>query len=78
MERRRRYWIELACSAVAGLLAVVTAIVPDWIEEVFHVDPDAGSGTLEWGLVLAFLAVAVLLGVGARREHGRHRRQAAG
>jgi len=77
MNVRRRYWVEVVCSAVAALLGVLTAIVPDWIEEVFHVDPDAGSGALEWGIVVALLAVAITLGQGARREHARAQRQGA-
>jgi hypothetical protein len=77
MHVRRRYWVEVVCSAVAALLGVLTAIVPDWIEEVFHVDPDAGSGALEWGIVLALLAVAITLGQSARREHARAQRQRA-
>jgi hypothetical protein len=77
MHVRRRYWIEVVCSAAAALLGVVTAIVPDWIEEVFHVDPDAGSGALEWGIVLALLAVAIVLGQSARRERARAQRHGA-
>jgi hypothetical protein len=78
MHGRGRFWLEVVCSAVAALLGALTAIVPDWIEEVFHVDPDAGSGALEWGLVVALLAVAITLGQSARREHARARRQGAG
>jgi hypothetical protein len=78
MQLRRRYWLEVVCSAVAGLLGVLTAIVPDWIEEVFHVDPDAGSGALEWGIVVVLLAIAIALGLSARREYARAQRQGAG
>ena len=78
MQLRRRYWLEVVCSVVAGLLGVLTAIVPDWIEEVFHVDPDAGSGALEWGIVVVLLAIAIALGRSARREYARAQRQGAG
>ncbi len=54
---RARFWIELFAAILCGLLAILTLIVKEWIEVVFRVDPDAGSGTAEW------LAV-VLLGVG--------------
>jgi hypothetical protein len=77
MHVRSRYWLEVVCSAVAALLGVLTAVVPDWIEEVFHVDPDAGSGALEWGLFAALLAVAILLGRSARRERARAQRHGA-
>lgn len=78
MHASHRYWLKVVCSAAAALLGVLTAIVPDWIEEVFHVDPDAGSGALEWGLVVALLAVAIALGQSARRQHARAQRQGAG
>ena len=78
MQLRRRYWLEVVCSAVAGLLGVLTAIVPDWIEEVFHVDPDAGSGALEWGIVVVLFAIAIALALSARREYARAQRQGAG
>ena len=78
MQLRRRYWLEAVCSAVTGLLGVLTAIVPDWIEEVFRVDPDAGSGALEWGIVVVLFAIAIALGLSARREYARAQRQGAG
>jgi hypothetical protein len=56
-----------------GLLAVfclvaliVTAVWPDWIEEVTGLEPDNGSGTMEWlflGVVgVLFLVFAVRAG----------------
>jgi hypothetical protein len=38
----------------------------DWIEQVFHVDPDRGSGMVELALLL-LLARAVVIVVCARR-----------
>lgn len=56
-----------------GLLAafclvalIVTAVWPDWIEEVTGLEPDNGSGTVEWlflGVVgVLFLVFAVRAG----------------
>ena len=41
----------------------------DWIERLFHIAPDAGSGSLEFGLMVAAgIAVAMaVIGVAARR-----------
>jgi hypothetical protein len=64
-----RFWIESLIAAVAGVLCIVTLINAEWIEEVFHVDPDGGSGALEWLIVAALLAVALVSALGARREH---------
>jgi hypothetical protein len=66
-----RYRLEVIGAAVTGFAAVITAIVPDWIEEVFHVDPDAGSGSLEWLTVLALALATVTLSALAWR--GRRR-----
>jgi hypothetical protein len=66
-----RYRLEVIGAAVTGLAAVVTAIVPDWIEEVFHVDPDAGNGLLEWLIVLALALATVTLSALAWRERRR-------
>jgi hypothetical protein len=43
----------------------------DWIEELFGISPDAGSGTLE--ALIAGAAVAVILGVifAVRARNGR-------
>jgi len=45
---------------VATLCAsVLTVLWPDWIEGVFHVDPDHGNGQLELVIVLVLAAVSV-------------------
>jgi hypothetical protein len=68
---RTRFWIEAALASATGLLAVVTALVPDWIEVVFHVEPDGGSGTLEVAILAALAILTVALAVGAGREWRR-------
>lgn len=49
-------------------LCVLTAARPDWIEAMLGVNPDAGSGALEWLLAGAFLAVALVSGALALRS----------
>jgi hypothetical protein len=66
-----RFRLELVVSVLAGVLAVLTAIWHNWIEEVFHVDPDAGSGALEWVIVLALALIALSLGAHARKSYVR-------
>lgn len=39
----------------------------DWIERLWHIDPDHGSGTLEVALLLAVALLALLAVRGARR-----------
>jgi hypothetical protein len=64
-----RYRLEVIGAAVTGLAAAITAIVPDWIEEAFNVDPDAGNGSLEWLIVAALAVATVALSALAWRHH---------
>lgn len=68
---RARFWLESLLAAVSAVLAVFTAVWPTWIEGLFEVEPDAGSGALEWAIVAAFACAAVVLAVLARIEFRR-------
>ena len=72
---RARFWVELGLALAAAVLAVVTLIWHDWIEILFEVEPDGGSGELEWALTAALAIVAVGSAIAARLEF---RRAAAG
>lgn len=57
----------LAVLAVgSAALAALAAFWPQWIEEILGVEPDQGSGALEWALPLGLLVVAAFLAVAAR------------
>ncbi|MFD9366423.1 ABC transporter permease [Streptomyces sp. NPDC060020] len=68
---RRRFWVEVALGSLSALLFVVTLVWHDWIEILFDVEPDAGSGSLEWVIVAGTALVAVLCALGARMEWRR-------
>ena len=68
---RRRFWVECVAFAVASFLAVLILALPDWIEVVFGVDPDAHSGELELVITLGAAAVALALGLVAGAEWRR-------
>lgn len=68
---RRRYWFELGLAVLAGALAVLTLVNREWIEVFFGIDPDEGSGALEWGIVFALGGVALISAVVARAERRR-------
>ena len=70
-EVRSRFWIETALAAVSSLLSVLTLFVPDWIEQVLHVEPGQESGALEWTVMAAFVIATVLFGGLARAEWRR-------
>ena len=57
-----RFWFEAALAVLTGLLALVTPIVPDWIEFVSGWDPDRGDGSVE-RIIVVSCCVAALLSV---------------
>ena len=67
----RRFWFSSSLAGVTGSILVLTLVWPRWIEEVFGVDPEGGSGATEWGIVTGLLVVTILLAVAARRERRR-------
>ena len=58
---RRRFYPESLMGIVTAVLAVVTLVQPDWLEEVFHIDPDGGNGSVEWLIVGGLAVVTVAL-----------------
>ena len=68
---RVRFGLEVAGAVGALVLALVTVVWRDWIEVVFRVNPDQGSGALEWLVVFAFAAISIGLSLAARRHWRR-------
>lgn len=70
MDGKRKSWWKLE-ALLAGVFAVgaaITAIVPDWIE-AFGVEPDSGTGTAEWTIVIASGLAALIIGFLSRRHY---------
>ncbi|WP_435218299.1 ABC transporter permease [Streptomyces sp. bgisy034] len=68
---RPRFWAEVVLGSLSGLLFVITLIWHDWIELLFEIEPDAGSGALEWLIVAVTALATVLCALGARMEWRR-------
>jgi len=68
------FWVEFALSLISASLSVLTIAWPDWIEGIFEIDPDAGSGSSEWGITLAFIVVTLMFAALTGRTWRRDRR----
>jgi hypothetical protein len=66
-----RVRIEAAMAVVFAIWAGITLIWPDWIETTIGVDPDSGSGTAEWAVIIVLAAIAVVAAALARRDYLR-------
>jgi uncharacterized membrane protein YedE/YeeE len=60
--------IEIVLAAVLGVATILTAVWPDWIEELFGFDPDGGNGTAEWGIVVVLAVATIAVAALARRD----------
>jgi hypothetical protein len=61
------FWCQIVATVLCAILLVLTLAVPQWIEILFGVEPDGGSGETEWGIVLTLAAVtAVATGLTVR------------
>ena len=65
---RARAWLATVSAVVGVGLCVLTLVWSEWIELLFGVDPDGGSGALELMVAGAFLVASVLLAGQARRD----------
>jgi hypothetical protein len=68
--------LRAAAAALAAVAAALTLLVPDWIEELTGLDPDAGSGAVEVTVVLALSGIALIAGRSAYRIRAHARRRA--
>jgi len=67
-----RFWVRLILAAISAALLVVTLAWHDWIEIVFRVDPDQGSGWLEWLIVVLAFCLTLTFLTSSRQEWRRH------
>lgn len=68
---RRRFWIEALLSFATLAAALLTVVWRDWIERLFRLDPDGGSGSVEWLIVVALVLVSVSMAALAVAESRR-------
>ncbi len=73
MERRlrKRFRVEATLAGISAGLFVLTLLFPQWVEATTGLEPDAGSGALEFAIAGAFLLAAIVSAVLARRDRRR-------
>lgn len=57
---RKVFWWEAIGSIGSGVLFIVTLFNREWIEAFLGVEPDGGSGTMEWAVVFILGALTLL------------------
>lgn len=66
-----RLLLEAILALVSLTLLFATLVSREWIEFIFGVDPDRGSGSLEWAIVAGLFAIALIFSYLARSEWRR-------
>jgi hypothetical protein len=64
-----RFWIEAVVAGLGLALFLLTLITREWFEMLTGLEPDGGSGALEFALALGLLAVAAASAFLARRTY---------
>lgn len=68
---RARFWAEAGLAGLTAFFLALTLLWSEWIEAVFRVDPDGGSGAAEWAVVGVLAGATMVLSVLARAEWRR-------
>lgn len=72
---RRSFWVDLALAALSIALLVITLMSTEWIENLFSVNPDQGSGALEWSILATSAVIATVFIASAGYEWNRASRR---
>jgi hypothetical protein len=63
-----RYRVECLLTIVSGVALLLAIVAPQWLEAVSGLEPDGGSGAVEWGLAFAFAMSTAMWFLLARRH----------
>ena len=65
------FWFETALAVTCGATFALWATAPQWIEAMFEVAPDGGSGSSELEIAIALLIATIACSILARGEWRR-------
>jgi len=65
------FWVKIALAIVTAALFGITLAWHDWIEIVFRVDPDHGSGWLEVLILMLAFGLTLIFSISARGDWRR-------
>jgi hypothetical protein len=68
---RKRLRVEATLAGLSAALFALTLVFPEWIEAVTGLEPDAGSGALEFIISGTLLLIAIASALLARRDRRR-------
>jgi len=66
------FWIEALLASGNAVVLVQTILRKEWIEDLFNIQPDAGSGALEWTIVTVTVVLTAVFLALSRREWQRY------
>jgi hypothetical protein len=75
MLKSSRVLVESVIAALSATALVLTSLWPQWIEDLFGLAPDGGSGGTEWGLSIGLAIATVVFITRAGRAWRFQRRQ---
>ena len=56
-----RIWVELMLGLMSAVSLALAIVLPNWMERLFRLAPDAGDGSAERGFALFWAAIAILM-----------------
>jgi hypothetical protein len=62
-----RFWIDTTLGVISALTLLMTVAAPDWIERIFGLWPDGGTGWTEWQLSIVLVLATIVFFADARR-----------
>lgn len=68
---RKIFWWEAIGAVASAVLFIVTLFNREWIEVLSSAEPDGGSGTMEWAVVIVLAALTLLSVTLVNREWRR-------